>query len=496
MARVRALNLFSRKRGQYTSDLAESTTQGRGQYNLGHTIMKPSRVTNPKTVFYAALGSLLAACATTPEGTADVPPVDPPISDPATELPQTEPDPAPTPIPEPAPVLPAFTGSGNAMMDLWRDDFASRAIASGRDVDVVYATLAGISPLDLYLGETVDKMGTGIADQAEFSKPIWDYVASAVSAGRKTGGAQKLLELNDTFDQIELTFGVNREAVTAIWAMETNLGGFIGNHDAANTLANMAVEGRRRTFAESELLALMKIQESGEVRREQLTSGWAGAMGQTQFMPSTFLTYAVDFDGDGNKDLWSNPVDALASAANYMAASGYQFDQPWGLEVRAPEDFEWSLADGQDRRMSTWTSMGLTAMSGQGFAVSENDYAELWLPAGASGPKYLLFKNFDIYKTYNRSDAYALAVGLLTDGVAGVDGPQTAWPTHLELLSKRDIMVLQDNLNRLGFDAGVIDGVAGRGTRGALREFQKAYGHVADGFPTMQALEQVISAAG
>lgn len=466
--------------------------QGRGQYNLGQILMKQSRVMNQKTVFYAALAGLLAACATTPEGTADVPPANPPAAEPAPETP----DPAPEPAPETPPTLPAFTRSGNAMMDLWRDDFASRAVAAGRDVDVVYATLANISPLDLYLGDDVQKLGSDIADQAEFSKPIWDYVASAVSAGRKSGGAQKMAELNATFDQIELTFGVNREAVTAIWAMETNLGSYIGNFDAANTLANMAVEGRRRGFAEGQLLALMKMQESGEVTRDQLTSGWAGAMGHTQFMPTTFLTYAVDFDGDGSKDIWSSPVDALASAANYMAASGYQFDQPWGIEVRAPEDFEWAMADGQDRRMSTWTSMGLTAMSGQGFTVSENDYAELWLPAGASGPKYLLFKNFDIYKTYNRSDSYALAVGLLTDGVGGVDGPQTAWPTHLELLSKRDVMVLQDNLNRLGFDAGPVDGIAGRGTKGALQAFQKAHGHVADGFPTTQALEQVLAVAG
>ena len=380
-------------------------------------------------------------------------------------------------------------------MDAWRQDFAGRAVAAGRNAEIVHATLAAISPLDLYLGEDASIAKTDVASQAEFAKPIWDYVGSAVTAGRKTRGAERLSELAPTFDRIEAAYGVDREAITAIWAMETNLGSYIGDFDAANTLSNMAVEGRRQSFAESELLALMKMQEKGDVTREQLTSGWAGAMGQTQFMPSTFLTYAVDFDGDGKKDLWNSAPDALASAANYLKASGYQKDMPWGVEVLAPSGFDWSLADGEDRRLSTWTSYGLSPMAGGNIAAPETAYAELWLPTGATGPKYLLFKNFDVYKTYNRSDSYAFSVGLLTDGVAGKHGPVAIWPKELELLTRRDIMVLQDNLNRLGFDAGEVDGIAGRGTKGALRRFQKANAIIpADGYPTTVALEQVLAA--
>jgi len=437
-----------------------------------------------KSACLVGLASLMAACAATPQGSVNTPPITPTGGG------------STTPAPAATPVLQPFSPSGNAGMDNWRADFADRAIADGRDVAVVHATLAAIHPLDLYLGDTVDKLGTGIGDQAEFAKPIWEYVESAVTTGRKTGGAQKIYDLAAVFDEIELTYGVDREAITAIWAMETNLGSYIGNFDAANTLANMAVEGRRRSFAEGQLTALMKIQERGEASRDQLSSGWAGAMGHTQFMPSTFLSHAVDFDGDGRKDVWSSAPDALASAANYLSASGYQLGQPWGIEVRAPEDFDWSLADGQDRRMTTWTSNGLTEISGQGFSVAPTSYAEFWLPAGATGPKYLLFKNFDVYKTYNRSDSYAFAVGLLTDGVGGKNGPAETWPTHLQLLSKRDVMVLQDNLNRLGFDAGPVDGIAGRGTKGALREFQKAYDHLADGYPTQVALQQVLDAVG
>lgn len=393
------------------------------------------------------------------------------------------------------PSIPPFEASGNTSMDAWRDDFAARALAAGRDPGIVHATLSSISPLDLYLGEDASIAKTDIADQAEFAKPIWDYVDSAVTEGRKTRGAQRLTDLIATFDRIEAAYGVDREAITAIWAMETNLGSYIGNFDAANTLANMAVEGRRRTLAESELIALMKLQERGDVSRDDLVSGWAGAMGQTQFMPSTFLTYAVDFDGDGKKDLWNSAPDALASAANYLRASGYQKDLPWGTEVLAPGDFDWSLADGEDRRLSTWMSYGVSPMAGGAFTAPDTAYAELWLPTGATGPKYLLFKNFDVFKAYNRSDSYAFSVGLLTDGVTGQNGPIAVWPTELELLTRRDIMVLQDNLNRLGFDAGAVDGIAGRGTKGALRRFQKANAIVpADGYPTTIALDQVLAA--
>lgn len=426
--------------------------------------------------------AIVTACAATPQQPSR--PVAPPVT-------QPEPDPAPT-----VPSLPPFSSSGNSSMDAWRDDYAARALSKGHDPVIVYETLASISPLALYLSNDAEIAGTGVGDQAEFAKPIWEYTRTAVTSSRKTRGAQKLSELAPIFDQIETQYGVDRETLTAIWAMETNLGSYIGDFDAPNTLANMAVEGRRKNFAERELDALIKLQERGEVGRDQLVSGWAGAMGQTQFMPSTFLAYAVDGDGDGRKDVWGSEADALASAANYLKVSGYQNNMPWGIEVIAPTDFDWSLADGQDRRVTTWASRGLSPIGGGSFTVSDGKFAELWLPAGATGPKYLLFENFDVFKTYNRSDSYALAVGLLSNGVAGSDGPITPWPTNLQLLSKRDIMVLQENLNRLGFDAGPVDGIAGRGTKGALRRFQAANGIVpADGFPTQQALQQVKAAA-
>ena len=480
MAFAQTLELFSRKRGTYTWGPSESIMACR-LFRKGMRVMRDFMIKRPLYGLVAG-AALMTACASAPQSETPVTSPDGGGYGGAVEVPTV-------------PSLPPFPASGHAGIDEWRQDFASRAIAAGRNPTIVYDTLRNLSPLELYLSEDVSIAGTDVADQAEFAKPIWDYVGSAVTDSRKTRGAERLAELSATFDRIEAEYGVNREAITAIWAMETNLGSYIGNFDAANTLANMAVEGRRQRFAESELTALMKMQERGDVDRDDLISGWAGAMGQTQFMPSTFLSYAVDFDGDGVKDLWNSAPDALASAANYLSASGYQKNQPWGVEVLAPSGFDWSLADGEDRRLTTWMSYGLSPISGAPFTAPETAYAEFWLPTGATGPKYLLFKNFDVYKTYNRSDSYALAVGLLTDGMAGLTGPIAAWPTGLTLLNKRDVMVLQSNLNRLGFDAGAVDGIAGRGTKGALQRFQKANEIVpADGYPTTIALDQVMAA--
>lgn len=482
MTLAQTLEQYLRKRGTYTAGPRESIMAYR-MLRKGALKMHYYMIHKPLLGLFAG-AALMTACAASPQA-------QPPEQSSATEAAPLN-DVADAPVVTP---LATFATSGHDAMDAWRADFAARAVAAGRDPEIVHATLADISPLELYLSDDASIAKTEIADQAEFAKPIWDYVESAVTESRTSRGATRLAELVATFDRIEAAYGVDREALTAIWAMETNLGSYIGNFDAANTLANMAVEGRRQRLAEREITALIKIQERGEVQRDNLISGWAGAMGQTQFMPSTFLAYAVDFDGDGHKDLWNSEADALASAANYLSASGYQKDLPWGVEILAGSDFDWSLADGEDRRLSTWQSYGLSPIKGGPFGAPETVYAELWLPTGATGPKYLLFKNFDVFKTYNRSDSYAFAVGLLTDGVAGQNGPVAVWPADLDLLNRADIKVLQAALNRLGFDAGAVDGIAGRGTKSALRRFQKANQiNPADGFPTRSALNQLLAA--
>jgi len=417
----------------------------------------------------AALTALLASCANGPQ------PVTPPTT--------------PIPAPQTGPIT--YMPSGHTDMDSWRATFSQKALAAGYDREVVKAVLTGIRPLDLWLGTTLQPAQTGIEDQAEFAKPIWDYLRVPMSNSRITTGQAKLAENPPLFDALEAAYGVDREAIVAIWGIETSFGAIKGNYDAPNVLANMAVEGRRQSFAESELMALMKILEQGDASRGELLAGWAGAMGHTQFMPSTYIAYAQDFDGDGKKDVWNSEADALASAANYLSVSGFTLNQPWGLEVLAPTGFDYSLADGNERRMETWMAAGLVPARGGPFDTVGANYAELWLPAGAQGPKYLLFNNFKAYKTYNRADSYAFAVGLSGDAMAGYPGPIASWPTHLHPLTVNEIKVLQAALNAKGFDAGPVDGIPGRQTKNALQAFQKSQGLVADGYPTQEALAKV-----
>ncbi len=441
--------------------------------------MSVSIRTPARWVVISALTALAAACAAGPQ-----------------TPPQTSPSPSdPNGQPSQVDPLAPYAPSGHAAMDAWRASFAARASANGRDAYAIRAVLEDISPLDLYLSETVTTQ-SAIEEQAEFAKPIWEYLRTAVSESRRVNGAELLAGSPDLWIGLENRYGVDREALVAIWGMETNFGSYIGTFDAANTLANMAVEGRRRTFAENELLALMKILERGDAVRTDFVSGWAGAMGQTQFMPTTYLTHAEDFDGDGRKDIWRNTGDALASAAHYMSMSGYEFGEPWGLEVTLPEDFDYSLADGRERRVESWQAQGVTIVdTARGAGISDGKYGELWIPAGYRGPKFLLFKNFNVFKTYNRADSYALAVGLLSDAVAGRPGLSTPWPSDLQPLSVAQVKQLQSALNDMGFDAGPVDGIAGRGTKGALRRFQAANGFIADGYPTTEMLAYVLSAA-
>jgi lytic murein transglycosylase len=291
----------------------------------------------------AILAGLLVSCAHSPQASPGAPSVPPP---------------APSqPAPDSGPI--SYKPTGNSDMDAWRADFSARAVAAGHDRAIVKSFLENIKPLDLYLGSSFQAAAVGIGDQAEFAKPIWDYLKVPLGSSRVSNGASHLQNEADLFDAIEAKYGVDAEYIAAIWGMESSFGAVIGNFDGPNTLANMAVEGRRKSFAEGELLTLMKIVERGDAHRDDLIAGWAGAMGQTQFMPSTYYAYAQDFDGDGEKDVWKNEGDALASAANYLKSSGWSPGQPWGIEVIVPSGFDFSLADGNERRMDTWRGYGI-----------------------------------------------------------------------------------------------------------------------------------------
>lgn len=363
----------------------------------------------------------------------------------------------------------------------WRADFTDRAVAKGHDRAVVENALADITPLERTI--ELDRY------QPEFVKPIWSYLDGAVSQSRQTTGKERLVEEATLFDALESEYGTDRHALTAIWGLESAFGVVIGNTDVFAALATLAWDGRRRDMFENELLAALTIIESGAANRDDFVGGWAGAIGQTQFMPTTFVAYAVDFDNDGRKDLWANRGDALASAANYLKRYRWRLGEPWGVEVRLPEGFDYAMADGRKLTVREWTNQTVSRANGRPFTETDLDLsARLLLPAGATGPAFLTFHNFDVIKYYNNSTAYALGVGLLSDAISGRPGLVHDWPRHAEMLTREDVESLQATLARLGFDPGRPDGRIGPNTRKALRAWQTANGLPADAFATKALL--------
>jgi lytic murein transglycosylase len=425
-----------------------------------------------------ALGLLAAACATT-KIAGGTPQPQPPV---AAE---------PAPPPAPAPVTPGgFASSGNGTFDTWRDDFAAKAAMTGRRAETVRAVLDGLVPVE------ATAQAQSFDNQAEFVKPIWDYAKSAVSPTRITNGQARLAANVDTFNAIEAAYAPPREILAAVWGMESAYGAVIGNEDAPRVLASQAAVGRRKDFNEQELVAIMKLIDDGSATRAQFRkASWAGALGQTQFMPSSIIAYGKDFDGDGHKDLWTNAGDALASAGNYLQAFGWKKGQPWAVEATIPAGFDYSYGDGRKFTVAAWKAIGITPVMPATFTDTDVLNAELFLPAGSYGPAFLLFDNFYVIKKYNNADSYALAIGLLADRLAGRPDLSRPWPTDIQMLTQQQAKDLQTGLNTLGFSAGTVDGIIGRGTRGALQKFQKSKDLIADGFPTVAMLTAVMDAA-
>lgn len=382
-----------------------------------------------------------------------------------------------------------FSASGSDQFDAWRTTFAARARSSGRSTAAIIEVLDDLIPVQ-------QQVSTAAFEQAEFIKPIWDYAQSAMSPTRIANGRTKLAATPDMFSQLEQAYAPPREILAAIWGMESSYGGYIGTFDAPAALATQAADGRRKDFNEGELMAIMQLIEDGSATREQFRkASWAGAVGQTQFMPSTFLAHARDFDRDGRKDLWNNTGDALASAANYLSASGWRKGEPWAVEATIPAGFDYSLGDGQKKSVAAWKALGLAPATAPAFSNSDILQAELFLPAGSYGPAFLLFDNFTTIKRYNNADSYALAVGLLADQLAGRPQLSRPWPDNITMLTPDQARELQSTLNGLGYNAGGVDGIIGRNTRRALQAFQKDRGLTADGFPTVEMLTAVQTAS-
>jgi membrane-bound lytic murein transglycosylase B len=357
------------------------------------------------------------------------------------------------------------------------------------------AIKAGISP-SVYDRSMRDiSLNTHIQDlngrQPEFVKPVWEYLDSAVSDLRVQNGEDKLAANGTMLANLESRYGVPKEILVAIWGMETNYGAEMGHYNMFEALATLGYDGRRADFGRRELIAAMKMEQRENYQPKAMLSSWAGAFGETQFMPSTFLDHAVDGDGDGRIDLWNSPADALASTASMLQQAGWHQGDPTYVEVRLPQNFPYAEADASnDQPVSHWRALGVTTAMGAPLAPSPADGA-IYLPAGAQGPAFLLYPNFQTILRYNNAASYALAVSYLAKRMVGGAPILHAWPRGEEPLTRDDRMAMQQALKTLGYDPGAIDGIIGGHVRGAIRDYQKSHGLVPDGFPTQDLLKRM-----
>lgn len=358
----------------------------------------------------------------------------------------------------------------------------------------------GITPLlfeQAFAGLTPDPQVIA-ADQSqpEFSRPVWEYLDSAVSSWRVARGKALLAEHAKTLKAIEAQYQVEPSILVAVWGMESSFGQQIGSKSVIRSLATLAYEGRRSAFWREQLFAALHILQEGDTSINGMIGSWAGAMGQTQFMPTTYRQYAVDFDGDGRRDIWNSSADALASAANYLSLSNWQHGQLWGIEVQLPSrGFDYAQADGvQSKTINQWFALGVTVQD-QVDKHHLQQQATLFLPSGYQGPAYLLLNNFRSILKYNNSSSYALAIGLLSQALQGDYSTPASWPKHDRMLSRQERIELQTLLNELGFNSGNPDGIIGVNSRQAVRSFQQAQNLPADGYPNAALLDKVKKAA-
>ncbi|WP_291549872.1 lytic murein transglycosylase [Bosea sp. (in: a-proteobacteria)] len=322
--------------------------------------------------------------------------------------------------------------------------------------------------------------------QSEFSTPIWNYLTNAVGGGRVARGQAVAAENAAVLAQVEARYGVPKEVVLGVWGMETNYGSFKGNKDVIRSLATLASIRYRGDFFRDELLVALELIEKGYAGRDELRGSWAGAMGHTQFMPSSYLKYAVDWTGNGHADIWTSSSDAIASTANYLKSFGWVPGLPWGMEVALPERFDHRLDKGS---FASFRSAGVTRADGR--PLPSSGEGRLFYPAGHTGPVLLLTANFDVIKKYNSSDAYALAVGHLGDRIMGRSAIQADWPVKAARLDMAGTKDLQRRLKSLGLYDHDADGRIGTGTREAVRRYQISVGEVADGYPTPALLSRM-----
>ncbi|MBL8588360.1 MAG: lytic murein transglycosylase [Methylobacteriaceae bacterium] len=359
---------------------------------------------------------------------------------------------------------------------LWPD-----ARAAGVSRQTFDRAFAGVTPSPSILALT--------RKQAEFAKTVGAYVAGAVSAGRIAQGQAKATQWSDALARAERESGVERWVTLAIWGIETNFGADTGGESVIRALATLAHAKYRGTFFRDELIVALRILEEGHVAPAAMRGSWAGAMGHTQFMPSSFAKYAVDFDGDGRKNIWTSIPDALGSTANFLRRHGWIAGETWGYEVTLPKGFALAAEDQASfRPFSAWAQRNVARADGE--ALPRAGEAKLLLPAGVAGPAFLMTRNFDVIKSYNNSLSYALAVAHLGDRIAGVGPLAGRWPKD-PAISATQARDMQRQLKRLGFDIGEIDGKLGEKARDAIRRWQAKNGLIPDGYPSTALLARL-----
>jgi membrane-bound lytic murein transglycosylase B len=382
------------------------------------------------------------------------------------------------PLMQPDAILASVANFRNCVEGMW-----PAAAARGISRQSFERFASGLEP-DVKIMDFVDA-------QPEFTKAFWDYIDLLVTEERIAKGREMLSAHAAAFGRMEQAYGVDRYVVTAIWGIETKFGAVTGERPVIRSVATLACVGRRQAYFKDEFLAALEILHRGDIAPERLKGSWAGAFGLTQFMPTAFKRYAVDFDGDGRRDVATSVPDVIASTANHLKKVGWQTGQTWGYEVVVPQGFNFMLADSSRKlTLHEWTRHGITRPSREAFP-RPNDRAHLFLPAGSRGPAFLMLDNFHAIMRYNPAEAYALAIGHLADRLRGGGAIVQAWPRDERVLTRAERLEFQQHLNRHGFDVGQPNGRFGIKTRAAVRDFQARNGMIPDGFATASILDRL-----
>jgi len=375
-------------------------------------------------------------------------------------------------------------GSGTeAGFQTWLRGFRTRALKRGITNTTFDTAFAGVS----FDPKVVERD----RNQSEFTKTIWDYLDSAASETRVSNGRAALAKHRSLLEKIEAKYGVEKEIVVAVWGLESAYGTFKGTDPVIRSMASLAYDGRRGRFFEAQLVAALKILQQGHTTPDRMVGSWAGAMGHTQFMPTSFQSLAVDYTGDGRRDIWGDdPSDALASTAHYLAKNGWRTGVPWGVEVTLPDGFDYAQANREIERLpSAWARRGV--LDTKGNPVADFGVASVLLPAGHRGAAFLVFRNFKVIESYNTADAYVIGVGHLADRIAGGPAIKSDWPRDDRALTFDERIELQTRLTAAGFNTRGIDARIGPRTIDAVRAFQRAKGLVPDGYASLDLLKRL-----